>query len=150
MVVLSDRELSLDPPGAQALRQCSAKPEEPDALTDAAWERHINQIITFQGLLVEFRGPVVRSAFLGGYFGVSDCSDDMLKSIDLIRDLMLPHPGVFNSRKHPTVLAGVSFFSKLLRDEPSEPSDLRGQLLPVRKSYKEWSDYLDLLKYNQY
>ena len=101
-------------------------------------------LIRCQGLLSSFNRPDVRKAFLDGKFVSGDCKA-MLDSIDIIRDITLPHP--FLSSGLPLVASdALDFVSKLLSKQESEPLDGLQRHLPHRQSFGQWRELFSELQ----
>lgn len=100
------------------------------------------QMISFQGWLSRFSDPYVRGSFLAGRFSVSNNTDGMLRSMDRIREMMLPSPNLGREACANAALVGIDFFNKFISRESSEPLDLDGCYFPVRKTYRDWYDFL--------
>jgi hypothetical protein len=139
------------PQGAGAVSPNARKLEEQEVLAEAAWGNILYRTLSFQGFLVQFMNPSVRRAFLDGYFCVPHNTDDVLKSLDLIREMMFPHPlSTTDGTRSEIAVAGVTFFSKLLTRREAEPVDLHGYALPFAMSYKAWANYMETLMQNPY
>lgn len=114
-------------------------------------ENLIYQAFVFLGFISEFSKPEVRSAFLRGHFCIPGNSDEMLRSIDLICDMLLPSPKVMIGSGGAAVpLAGVRFFVRLLAEGGDEPTDMAGNFLPVRQSYQQWFSLLSDLSASKF
>ena len=101
-------------------------------------------LVRCQGLLSSFNRPDVRKAFLAGKFVSGDCKA-MLDSIDIIRDITLPHP--FISSGLPLVASdALDFVSKLLSKHESEPLDGLQRHLPHRQSFGQWRELFSELQ----
>lgn len=108
------------------------------------------KIIIFQGFVTQFSRSDVRRAFLSGYFAVPNCTVEMLRTLDVIRDMMLPPPGPCGGEASVSGLAGVSFFAKILARDGDEPLGLENKPLPVHKTSAEWDDYFQALSRSEY
>lgn len=103
------------------------------------------KIITLQGWLARFSEPDIRRAFLDGRMRVRENSDNMLRSIDIMRSIMLPSPSQGESDSAVAALHGADFFMRLLEGDDHHICSPMGYELPVRKTCKEWSSYLGYL-----
>lgn len=114
-------------------------------------DRVLLQVITFQGWLVRFSDPLVRRDFLDGKMSVLECSEKLLWSIDRIKEIMLPTPYHPDNVSGDSALLGRNFFARFIaKDDTGEPTDVRGSVLPVSKTYGEWFKYLGLLSSSSY
>lgn len=107
------------------------------------------KMISFQGWLSKFCMPLVRKAFLKGNFNIRENTEAMLETIDFLMEILLPYPHI-DGEKFPMSLLGVEFFNKLMKQNNSEPTDQNGQVLPVRKTFHDWSMYLGELSVSRY
>lgn len=96
----------------------------------------MNLLIMVQGLLHELSKDNVRHDFLAGAFGVDDCSIDMLESLDVFREIMLPSPRAPKGRSTGNDDA-VAFASRLLAGNAGEPV-VRDSAFPIEMSFREW------------
>ena len=111
-----------------------------------ACDRVLLQVITFQGWLVRFSDPRVRRDYLDGKMGVFEHSDQLLWSIDRIKEIMLPSPYHGRNRSDDPALLGRNFFARFVaKDDTAEPTDSNGSVLPVRMTYQGWFSYLGKL-----
>lgn len=108
------------------------------------------KVITFQGWLAKFQLDQVKADFLSGAFGVEENTPAMLKSIEVILEVMLPTPYREVHSKFPTALVGVDFFYRFLLRENCEPRDAQGKCFPVRKTFHDWAMYLGCLSASDY
>jgi hypothetical protein len=99
----------------------------------------IQAMIRCQGLLAQFIRPDVRTAFLGGLFNGLDHTAEMLSSVDLIKDVILPSPS--SVMASPDNGDAVDFVTKLLSRDTSEPVDVCGNPLPHRQSFAAWRSF---------
>ena len=100
----------------------------------------IKGLMTVQGLLAQFQRDTVRTAFLQGKLS-SPNDRNILASLDAISLIVLPSPTAARGRK-VTDDGALTFIMKLLSRDQSEPLDVLGLPLPVRKSFEEWRNYL--------
>lgn len=102
-------------------------------------------LLMYQGMLVQFSDPSVRATFLDGHLVRSPCSRDVLASLDVFRRLLLPAPSDSRmSLENRMVIIG-SLFSR----DSSEPTDENLRYLPLRRSYKWWRDYFEVVLYSE-
>lgn len=107
--------------------------------------------IMFEGVLSEFGKGNVRLAFLRGLLGATEDLDAKLKSVDRIREVMLPgltHRGAVS--RDEAALFGQRFFSALLSESKEEPTDLEGNFLPYRCTYERWYKFFESISTSAY
>lgn len=92
-------------------------------------------LMVIQGILHRLSGNQVRQDFLAGRLGVSDCSSDMLRSLDVFSDKMLPSPYTMKGTENSGEV--LAFASQLLAGDADVPV-VRGAALPVNLSFAEW------------
>ena len=107
----------------------------------------VYKVIIHLAWLSKFADQTIREDFLTGKIG-SRGTDAMLRSLDRIRELVLPFP---DSRAVPPIaLKGLNFLVGFFRQEETSPLDLWGHTLPVVFSYREWHHYLAELSVSPY
>jgi hypothetical protein len=97
----------------------------------------LNGLVMCQGLLAQFMLPKVRQAFIVGKFDVECNSDEVLLSLDVIREVLLPYPSSAKG-KAVTDHGAVQFIMNLLSKDAGEPTDSLGVALPYRQSFGAW------------
>lgn len=117
-------------------------PERSREVNEAA-DNVMFQTVIFQGFIMEFSLPEVRTAFLFGNMTLLRPGENMLKSLDAIRDMMLPtlRTGAHGLLRDQYAIAGVKFFNGLLDKSEENPLDVHGDPLPVSMTFKEWFDF---------
>lgn len=101
----------------------------------------INGLILCQGVLATFSFEEVRQGFIEGKFNVPNHSLCVLRSLDALRQILLPVPSLARGG----VAAGseaAAVVMKLLSQDKGEPVDRAGCPLPFRQSYGMWRTYL--------
>lgn len=108
----------------------------------------VTVLIKCQGLLCQLAQINVRRDFLLGKLGLVNCSDEMLLSLDGLRSVMLPKPGM----ERDGAINGdeaVAFVSRLLSRDAGEPM-VRGAPLPIRQSFEKWRTIFQSLLDSKY
>ena len=90
-------------------------------------------MVKYRGMLCQLCRDIVRKTFLSGNFGCLPNSLEVLSSLDIIRDILLPPPLAGYSQS-----AAMTFAGKLMSKEESEPLDQNGNFLPYRQNFSEW------------
>lgn len=116
--------------------------DAPRVADDQVLQNIIYKLIAFQGWLSRFSDEQVRTSFLSGFLGVRSNTVEMLRSLDCIREMMLPLPARVGGSDSTTALSGVNFFTNFLTKSDEEPLDRAGKPFPVRMSYRNWAVHL--------
>lgn len=106
-------------------------------------------LIRCQGLLYELSKEQVRYDFLHGKIdGLTDCSDEMLLSLDELRTVMLLSP---RAERNGLICGdeAVSFASRLFSKDAGEPM-VQGAFLPIRQYFGEWRTVFQRLLSSSY
>ena len=99
----------------------------------------VYKVIIHLAWLSKFSDQTIREDFLACKIG-SRGTDAMLRSLDRIRELVLPFP---DSRAVPPIaLKGLNFLVGFFRQEETSPLDLWSHPLPVVFSYREWHHFI--------
>ena len=123
----------------------------PRVLVEGTTENVVYQLIVFQGFISQFGINRHRSAFLDGQIFGREHSEEMLQTLDILREMVLPSPvKIISGHRSTVALSGVAFFMELLKKSPERPIDCEGKPLPILKSYVEWSSYLGALSASDY
>lgn len=110
---------------------------------DAMQHSAMKSLINMQGLLSQFINPDVRANFLCSDFNEASNVDNILRSLDAIRDTLLPSPSCRSAGMADD--SAIEFMTRLLSRDRSEPRDKWGNPLPHRLSYGEWRAYMHTL-----
>ena len=97
----------------------------------------VERLLVCLGLLSQFQKQDVRDAFRQGRIVSQASSEDMLTSIDALREALMPSP--HDKFRHPS-----EFATKLLSQSIEEPL-IDGSPLPVRQSFASWRKFLQSL-----
>jgi hypothetical protein len=108
----------------------------------------VRALLRCQGVLAKFQLPAVRKDFLGGKVVAVTGARDILRSLDIFSDILLPEPSTALSGKDE--YATEVFVARLLSRSDKEPEDRCGAPLPVRKPYSEWRAFLNSVMLSEY
>jgi len=108
----------------------------------------LEAMLVCEGLLHKFSSMKVRKDFVLGKLGVNNANDQILLSIDIIAEILLPSPGLWKADSGG--IDRVSFMSRFLsRDESGEP-EFEGSPLPYRQNFSWWRDLFQQLVQSDY
>jgi len=103
----------------------------------------IYQLIVFQGVVLQFKEESVRTAFLAGEFGVPNCDQRTLLSIDTLSKSLTPSPLQSRTGYNKAARTGVDIFAGLLKDCETEVLGQDGNPLLRRWSHGAWSEFFN-------